>query len=94
MCPTSNERTNAVPSLAEHPARRLLLEGARVTINTDDPGLFGIDLTHELAVAVDTLGFEENDLRRVTANAIEASFLPEGVKAEVRKRHFGWVDGV
>lgn len=94
MCPTSNERTNAVPSLAEHPARRLLREGARVTINTDDPGLFGIDLTHELEVATGALGFEEDDLRRVTANAIEASFLPDDVKAGVRKRHFGWVDGV
>ena len=92
MCPTSNERTNAVPSLEHHPARRLLNEGAIVTINTDDPGLFGIDLTHELSVAADVLGFDDGELRRVTANALEASFLPDGVKAEVRARHFGWVD--
>jgi adenosine deaminase len=92
MCPTSNERTNAVPSLEHHPARRLLQEGALVTINTDDPGLFGIDLTSELSVAADVLGFEESELRRVTANALEASFLPEDVKADVRRRHFGWVD--
>ncbi len=92
MCPTSNERTNAVPSLEGHPARRLLQEGALVTINTDDPGLFGIDLTHELSVATDVLGFEDGDLRRVTVNALEASFLPEAVKADVRRRHFGWVD--
>ena len=94
MCPTSNERTGAVSRLAEHPARRLLLEGARVTINTDDPGLFGIDLTHELEVARDVLGFELEDLQMATTNAIEASFLPDDVKTEVRKRHFGWVDGV
>jgi adenosine deaminase len=92
MCPTSNERTNAVPSLGHHPARRLLQEGAVVTINTDDPGLFGIDLTHELSVARDVLGFDESDLRLVTANALDASFLPEAVKADVRRRHFGWVD--
>lgn len=92
MCPTSNERTNAVPSLEHHPARRLLQEGAVVTINTDDPGLFGIDLTHELSVAVDVLGFEDGEIRRVTANALEASFLPEAVKADVRGRHFAWMD--
>jgi len=92
MCPTSNERTNAVPSLDRHPARQLLEEGAPVTINTDDPGLFGIDLTHELSVAADVLGFDDGELRRVTANALEASFLPEAVKADVRERHFGWVD--
>jgi len=90
MCPTSNERTNAV-SLEHHPARRLLQEGARVTINTDDPGLFGIDLTHELSVAADVLGFDDNELKRITTNALEVSFLPEAVKADVRQRHFGWV---
>ena len=62
-----------------------------VTINTDDPGLFGIDLTHELSIAADVLGFDDLDLRRVTANALGASFLPEAVKTDVRERHFGWV---
>lgn len=92
MCPTSNERTNAVPSLAEHPALRLMREGARVTINTDDPGLFAIDLTNELTVARDVIGFDEGDLRRATTNGIDASFLPVEVKAEVRRRHFGWLE--
>src|SRR5207247_1343197 len=39
MCPTSNWLTRGVASVAEHPAGRLLAEGLRVTINTDDPGL-------------------------------------------------------
>jgi adenosine deaminase len=90
-CPTSNARTRAVPSIEEHPARRLLQEGALVTINTDDPGLFGIDLTHELEVARRDLHFDDGDLRTVTENAIAASFLPEGLKTEVRERHFGWL---
>jgi adenosine deaminase len=92
MCPTSNRITNAVPSLAAHPARRLLREGLLVTLNTDDPGLFGIDLTHEYRVAVEDLGFTEDDLRRATANAIDVSFLPEDVKSDARARHFGWLE--
>jgi adenosine deaminase len=92
MCPTSNARTRAVPSIEEHPARRLLHEGVLVTINTDDPELFGIDLTHELEVARDDLGFDDRDLRAVTENAIAASFLPEHVKEEVRQKHFAWLD--
>jgi adenosine deaminase len=91
MCPTSNLRTRAVPSIEEHPARRLLHAGARVTINTDDPGLFGIDLTHELDVARRDLSFEVEDLRAVTENAIAGSFLPDSVKTDVRERHFGWL---
>ena len=92
MCPTSNRRTRAVADLADHPARRLLDQDVSVTINTDNPGLFAIDLTHELRVCVDVLGFSDDDLRRVTANALDASFVGRDAKADVRERHFGWVD--
>ncbi len=92
MCPTSNLRTRAVPSLEEHPALRLLREGLLVTINTDDPGLFGIDLTHELELCRDELGFSPEDLRVATENALRVSFLPEDVKRAARERHFGWLD--
>src|SRR5262245_13176342 len=92
MCPTSNRRTRAVPSLEEHPARRLLDQDVSVTINTDNPGLFAVDLTNELEVCVAKLGFSDDDLRQVTANAIDASFVDDEEKAAVRRRHFGWVD--
>ncbi|MGH2635250.1 MAG: adenosine deaminase [Actinomycetota bacterium] len=91
MCPTSNHRTHAVPRLADHPARRLLDEGERVTINTDNPGLFAIDLTNELEVCRRELGFSDDELRRVTDHAIEASFLDPTAKADVRRRHFAWL---
>jgi adenosine deaminase len=91
MCPTSNRRTGAVADIAEHPARRLLDQDVSVTINTDNPGLFAIDLTGELEVAVNRLGFSDDDLRRVTANAIDASFVDDDSKADVRRRHFGWL---
>lgn len=88
MCPTSNHRTHAVDQLADHPALRLLEQGVPVTINTDDPGLFGIDLTHELEVCRTELGFTDDELRRVTENALEASFVDDATKADVRRRHF------
>ncbi len=92
MCLTSNLRTRAVDSLADHPALRLLRDGLLVTLNTDDPGLFGIDLTHEWEVARDEMGFALEDLRTATANALQTSFLPRAVKDAVRRRHFGWLD--
>jgi adenosine deaminase len=88
MCPTSNLRTGAVQRIDEHPARRLLEQDVRVTINSDDPGLFGIDLTHELEVCRNDLGFTDDELLRVTDNAIDASFVDEPAKAVVRRRHF------
>lgn len=92
MCPTSNWLTKGVPSLEDHPIRRLLHEGVKVTLNTDDPGLMGIDLVHEWEVARDRIGFTDVDFRAVTRNAIEASFLPEGTKARIRREHFRWLD--
>ena len=92
MCPTSNVRTRAVRSVREHPARRLLDEDVRVTISTDNPGLFAIDLTHELEACRDQLAFDEQDVRKISANALEASFVDEVTKADVRARHFGWLD--
>jgi adenosine deaminase len=89
MCPTSNWLTHGVASLADHPVLRLLRRGVRTTLNSDDPGLFGIDLTHEWEVARRELGFADDDFRAVTANAIDASFLPKTVKAAVKAKHFG-----
>jgi adenosine deaminase len=93
MCPTSNHRTKAVTTIEQHPALSLLQQDVLVTINTDNPGLFAIDLTHELEASRDRLGFTDDDLRRVTSNAIDASFVDDGVKTDVRSRHFGWLEG-
>lgn len=92
MCPTSNHRTHAVADLREHPARRLLDQDVAVTINTDNPGLFAVDLSGELRVCRDRLGFNDDDLRRVTANALDASFVADEAKADIRRRHFVWLD--
>lgn len=91
MCPTSNWLTRGVPTVADHPIRRLLADGVKVTLNTDDPGLMGIDLNHEWEVARAEIGFTHDDFRRVTENAIAASFIPAEVKEGVRARHFGWL---
>jgi hypothetical protein len=29
----------------------------------------------------------------VTENAIDASFVDDATKSDVRRRHFGWLDG-
>jgi adenosine deaminase len=92
MCPTSNWLTKGVATVDQHPIHDLLGRGARVTLNTDDPGLMGIDLVHEWQVARDRIGFTDGDFRAVTRNALAASFLPEEIKADVRRRHFGWID--
>ncbi len=54
VCPISNVRTGAVPSLAAHPLPQLVAAGVRCTLNTDDPAMFDTDLSreHEAAAAM------------------------------------------
>jgi aminodeoxyfutalosine deaminase len=51
VCPVSNVRTGAAPSLAEHPLPQLLEAGVLCSINTDDPAMFDTDLTREYEAA-------------------------------------------
>jgi adenosine deaminase len=90
MCPTSNWLTHGVERVADHPCLRLLREGVRVTLNTDDPGLMGIDLTHEYEAARSEIGFAEEDVAAAVRNSLDASSLPPDVVAGVRARHFLW----
>jgi len=85
LCPTSNVQTGAVRSLATHPLKRLLRAGHRVTLNTDDPAISGIDLTHEFGVAR-RLGLSAGDLDALTDHAVEAAFLTEGERKSLRRR--------
>jgi aminodeoxyfutalosine deaminase len=41
----------AVPSYGRHPLPEMVAAGLRCSLSTDDPGMFGIDLTSEYAQA-------------------------------------------
>lgn len=86
MCPTSNLQTGACASLAEHPAKRLLEAGVRVTINTDDPAISGTTLSREYLRALDDCGLNWPQLRQCALNAAQAAFLPAGPKAALMAR--------
>ncbi len=72
---TSNIRTGCCPSYDEHPARRYFDEGLMVTLNSDDPPMFGSNLLQEYLLAHERFGFTLEHLREIAANAVEASFL-------------------
>ncbi len=84
VCPTSNVRTGQVPSIAAHPVRRLLDHGVVVTLNTDDPPMFGATLDGEYVAVAETLGLNATEIGRFAKNAVEASFLPSADKTVLR----------
>ena len=74
VCISSNVRTGAVASLSEHPVRRLFDAGVPITLNTDDPPMFGTTLEREYQVAAEQFGFNEAELRAVAHNGFEFAF--------------------
>jgi len=77
VCPTSNWLCNSVPSTREHPIRRLMEAGVPVTINSDDPSLFGIDLCHEYELLHREHGFTREEFERCNEVAAAHSFLKQ-----------------
>jgi adenosine deaminase len=83
VCPTSNWLTSSVSSIATHPIKRLIDSGVAVTINSDDPALFGIDLCHEYEQLQAEHQFDEALFSRCNEIAYSQSFLAEDVKQKV-----------
>jgi aminodeoxyfutalosine deaminase len=88
VCPTSNIATRAVATLDEHPLRTFVDAGVTVTINSDDPPMFGTTLNDEYAVAADLLDLDEVGVADLARTAVRASFAPE----DVRDRILGEID--
>lgn len=84
LCFTSNLQTQAVSDSAPYPLRRYLDLGLNVTLNTDDPGISGIDLNHEFLLAIDRCNLTEGDLAQLSYNAIDAAFCDLTVKEQIR----------
>lgn len=86
VCPTSNLQTSTIDSWEEHPLPALLARGVKVTLNTDDPSISGIDLAHEYRVAREKLGLGEPDLRKLQENALAAAFLSDEERAALLEK--------
>jgi aminodeoxyfutalosine deaminase len=83
VCPTSNVRTRAVASLDEHPLPVLRAAGVPVTVNSDDPPMFGTTINDEYAVAARLLDLDEAGLAGLARDAVDASFLPPSEKSRI-----------
>lgn len=76
VSPTSNVCLGVAPSYAEHPFRTLHDAGVPVTVNSDDPPMFGTTLTGEYLVLAEHFGFTIDELAALSLRAVRSSFLP------------------
>ncbi|HUZ04080.1 MAG TPA: adenosine deaminase [Acidobacteriaceae bacterium] len=86
ICITSNLRTGCCTRLEDHPVRQYFDCGLMVTLNSDDPTMFGSNLNDEYLLAHRSFGLTLEHLRELAGNSIEASFLPPARKLELLRR--------
>jgi adenosine deaminase len=75
LCPVSNVRTGVVRTLAEHPVRRYFERGLLLSVNTDDPQMFGTRLADEYRNLAGVFGFTAGEIRSLILQGIAGSWL-------------------
>jgi adenosine deaminase/aminodeoxyfutalosine deaminase len=83
---TSNIKTGCCKHFDEHPVKEYFDSGLMVTLNSDDPPMFGSDLLGEYVLAQERYGFTLEQMRELAANAVEASFLDPTRKLALLQR--------
>lgn len=83
VCITSNYQSGVVETLEEHPLLKMFEEGINVTINTDDPSISRITLSHEYYNACDALQMPQFTLKERIVAAAQAGFLPDDEKEKL-----------
>ncbi len=85
VCPTSNLATGVLARLEDHPLPHFLESGLVVTLNSDDPAMFGTSLESEFMLAATQFGLQQDVLAGLCENAIRSAFLAEEAKAALLK---------
>jgi len=83
VCPSSNIATRAVAAIADHPIVAFRDAGVTVTVNSDDPPMFGTSLNREYEIAAELLSLDKDGVADLARTAVRASFAEEPVKASL-----------
>jgi adenosine deaminase len=86
VCITSNYQSGVFESLETHPLMNMRGAGLNVTINTDDPSISRITLSHEYYAACEDLKMPQSTLKQCIVAAGKAAFLGETEKGKLVKQ--------
>lgn len=95
-CPSTTEATTVWRDLAapDHAIRRMIDLGLNVTLNSDDPPMFGTDLANEFVLAATKMRLGPDVLKNCALNAIRASWLDDSVKTAWLAEWAAEIDGL
>ncbi len=83
VCVTSNYQSGVVAALDAHPLMKMLEAGVNATVNTDDPSISRITLSHEYYTACEDLQMPQPVLKQRIVAAAQAGFLPDAEKEKL-----------
>lgn len=72
---SSNVQTGAVAAIKDHPLRKFLDAGVKVTLATDNPTVSATTLTQEYLLAIETFDLTQDEVDALIRNGREASFI-------------------
>jgi len=86
VCISSNMALKVFDDYASHPLRKFFDFGLKVTLGSDDPSFFNSSIGKEYEIAKEHFGFSDNELKKITRNAIEEAFVDENTREQLLER--------
>lgn len=83
VCPISNLRTKIINSIEEHPVKKYIDMGIPVSINTDDPKMFGNSLSEEYETLKKAFNLSNKDICNIIIKSINTTWLSSKEKEEL-----------
>jgi len=80
VCPLSNTALQVVSDLKNHPLKKMMNLGLKVTINSDDPAYFGGQVNQNFIEIQKALNLTKADLYELAKNSFQYSFLDNKTK--------------
>lgn len=85
MCLTSNLHTGAVTDIHDHPFRKYLDLGLRVTLNTDNRLISDTSMTREYQAAAEAFDLDVGEIHELVINGFKSAFLPHAEKVALMR---------
>ena len=74
VCPLSNVKLRVCETLRDHPLKRMLEAGLKVTINSDDPAYFGGYVEENYVETAEALHLSRSEIETLARNSLDACF--------------------
>ena len=82
VCPLSNKALQVVPNLKDHPLKKMMELGLKVTINSDDPAYFGGQVNQNYIEIQEALNLTKREIYQLASNSFQYSLLDEKDKVK------------